>query len=66
MSHAEEAQRLLEQLADRDEGADLQLLAQRAQAHALLALAQAVEEWQPPAMEPDVEAENTREGWTWP
>lgn len=67
MSHADEAQRLLKQLADRDKGGDLQLLAQRAQAHALLALVEAVENLRPPPGPADlpVPFEQTREGWSW-
>jgi hypothetical protein len=67
MSHAEEAQRLLDRLAKLDKGLDLQLIAQRAQAHALLALVEAVEGLQSPESdEPEVDPENTREGWSWP
>lgn len=67
MTHAEEAGRLLAVLAETDEGFDPQITAARAQAHATLALVEAVESWRPPEDEsaPVIDPINTREGFKW-
>jgi hypothetical protein len=67
VSHAEQAARLLTVLAESDEGFDPAVTAMRAQAHATLALVDAVESWRPPEDEitPDIDPINTREGFKW-
>lgn len=67
--HAQEAERLLSVLASIRHADQLnpEVTALRAQAHATLALVEAVESWRPPEDEsaPEIDPINTREGFQW-